>query len=126
MEWYTDIFQMVVLPLITLVGGWFANAYRNKQQKERDQMDNFEKIFDIQNKRLDKSEAELERYQTIREELEKRLDLKRKSISKARRCNYIPKDKECPVLHQEEENETEIEKIKCQSCKFHDNENGND
>lgn len=112
----------ILAAVVTGFIGWFGNAYRNKQQKERDQLDNFEKIFEIQNKRLDKSEAELERHQAIREELEKRLDLKRKSISRARRCNYVPKGQECPVLHQEEANDTEMDKIKCETCKFHNDE----
>ena len=50
-----------VLPVLTALIAWLANAYRNKQKKEHDVLDNVQRIIDLQNAHILKSEQALEK-----------------------------------------------------------------
>lgn len=115
--------------LVTGIIGWFGNAYRNKQKKEKDVLDNVQLIIDIQNQRIAKDEQERQEFRAEladskrdRLEMEHRLDLKRWSIRKALNCKYVNSDGGCPVIQQEEKNEQSIAQFKCETCKFQNDE----
>ena len=60
-----------VLPIVMGVVGWLGSAYRSKQKKEGDILDNVQRIIDIQDAHIKKSEEALAKS----ENLTKRLDM---------------------------------------------------
>lgn len=116
MSWETILIQFV-LPLVTLAGGWFANAYRNKQTKEKDILDNVQQIIDIQKEYIGKQQAELNEIKTDCEKYRSRLELKRLSIHKALTCKFAHSEYGCPVVAQEEKNEQLLNE--CMNCEHY-------
>lgn len=110
-----------VLPVLTALIAWLANAYRNKQKKERDVLDNVQCIIDLQNAHILKSEQALEKSDKQNQRLDAKLDRKNKSIRKANNCKFTNEGEGCPVLNQEEINE-KIYDEGCRLCEHHPNQ----
>ena len=110
-----------VLPVITLILGWLFNAYRNKQKKEHDILDNVQRIIDLQNAHILKSEQALEKSDKQNQRLDAKLDRKNKSIRKANNCKFTNEGDGCPVLNQEEINERVYDEG-CRLCEHHPNQ----
>ena len=91
-----------VLPIITLLGGWFVGVYRTKQKKEKDVLDNVQQILDIQRSYIDEQKEELMKFRAEDERKEKVIWEKNRSIRKANGCKYTAQDGGCPVLNSEE------------------------
>lgn len=109
-----------VLPVLTALIAWLANAYRNKQKKEHDVLDNVQRIIDLQNAHILKSERALEKSDKQNQRLDAKLDRKNKSIRKANNCKFTNEGEGCPVLNQEEINE-KIYDEGCRLCEHHPN-----
>lgn len=125
-----DIFVRVLLPILTLVGGWFAHLIRTKQKKEADILDNVKQILEIQKeyiedqkKIIDERDDVIWESKNLIKRLEAKLDRKSKSIRKANMCKFTNEGDGCPVLLQEEKNETD--EFDCDKCKLK-NTQGND
>lgn len=110
-----------VLPVLTALIAWLANAYRNKQKKEHDVLDNVQRIIDLQNAHIIKSEQALEKSDKQNQRLDAKLDRKNKSIRKANNCKFTNEGEGCPVLNQEEINER-IYDEGCRLCEHHPNQ----
>lgn len=110
-----------VLPVLTALIAWLANAYRNKQKKEHDVLDNVQRIIDLQNAHILKSEQALEKSDKQNQRLDAKLDRKNKSIRKANNCKFTNEGEGCPVLNQEEINER-IYDEGCRLCEHHPNQ----
>lgn len=109
-----------ILPIVMLLLGWFSNAYRNKQKKEHDILDNVQRIINLQNAHILKSEQALEKSDKQNQRLDAKLDRKNKSIRKANNCKYTNEGDGCPVLNQEEINER-IYDEGCRLCEHRPN-----
>lgn len=109
-----------VLPVITLILGWLVNAYRNKQKKEHDILDNVQRIIDLQNAHILKSEQALEKSDRQNQRLDAKLDRKNKSIRRANNCPHTNEGDGCPVLIQEEANEKVYDEG-CRLCEYRPN-----
>lgn len=94
-----------VLPIVMGVVGWLGSAYRSKQKKEGDILDNVQRIIDIQDAHIKKSEEALVKSENLNKRLEAKLDRKNKSVRAANKCRHTSEGEGCPVLLQEEKNE---------------------
>lgn len=120
-----DLWMQIALPVVTALVGWFTNAYRNKQKKEGDILDNVQRIIDIQDAHIKKSEQALEKSENLNKRLEAKLDRKSKSVRAANKCKFTNQGGGCPVLAQEEKNEY-IYDVDCTKCEHHNGEKSND
>ena len=110
-----DILRDVMLPVVLALLGWFGNAYRNKQKKENDILDNVQRIIDLQNSHISRCEASLDERESAYKEMCKKNDRKRETIKKAYNCK-IPSE-ECPVLIYDAQ-EHNVDNAKCNTCKY--------
>jgi hypothetical protein len=113
-----------VLPIVMGVVGWLGSAYRSKQKKEGDILDNVQRIIDIQDAHIKKSEEALAKSENLNKRLEAKLDRKSKSVRAANKCKYTNEGEGCPVINQEEKNEHCYD-IECANCE-HLNERKDD
>lgn len=120
-----ELWMQIALPVVSGLVGWFTSAYRNKQKKEGDILDNVQRIIDIQDAHIKKSEQALEKSENLNKRLEAKLDRKSKSVRAANRCKHTNEDGGCPVLAQEEKNEHCYD-IECAECEHHIKEIKND
>lgn len=113
-----DVAERVLLPILTLVGGWFAHLFRSKQKKEADILQNVMQILDLQKKYIADQDAENKKTRDMNARLERKLDGKRDSIRQANKCKYTAEGEGCPVLRHEDELDE-----KCENCELnrHDN-----
>lgn len=109
-----------VLPVVMGVVGWLGSAYRSKQKKEGDILDNVQRIIDIQDAHIKKSEEALAKSENLAKRLEAKLDRKSKSVRAANKCKFTSEGDGCPVLNQEERNEHCYD-IECAECE-HNND----
>lgn len=99
------LINYIIAPALTGFIGWFANAYRNKQKKEADQIEiavQYKQLLTdaLEDKRtlyqeVDKLRDEL---RLVREEIagvKEERTLMKLAISKAAKCSYAP---DCPVM----------------------------
>lgn len=114
-----DILRDVMLPVVLALLGWFGNAYRNKQKKENDILDNVQRIIDLQNSHISRCEASLDERESAYKEMCKKNDRKRETIKKAYNCK-IPSE-ECPVLIYDAQ-EHNVDNTKCNTCKYKNDE----
>lgn len=114
-----------VLPVVMGVVGWLGSAYRSKQKKEGDILDNVQRIIDIQDAHIKKSEEALAKSENLNKRLEAKLDRKSKSVRAANKCKFTSEGDGCPVLNQEERNEHCYD-IECAECEHHIKESNND
>ena len=113
----------IVLPVVTLVFGWFAKVFRDKQKKEHDILDNVKQILDMQKKYIEDQQAQIrEKDRTIEDaqklikRVEAKLDRKERSIRQANKCKYTNEDGGCPVLRYDEEHN--IDTSECATCQL--------
>lgn len=114
-----EILKDVALPIITLIGGWFAHLIRSKQKKESDILDNVKQILEMQKQYIADQDAENKKTRDMNRRLEKKLDDKRESIRKANKCEYTAIGDGCPVLKHEDELDE-----KCKNCNLKNDDNG--
>jgi len=106
-----DIAERVLLPILTLFGGWFAHLFRSKQKKEQDILANVQQILKMQKDYIAEQDAENKKTRDMNARLEKKLDDKRESIRKANKCKYTAEGEGCPVLAHED-----LLDEKCKDC----------
>lgn len=113
-----EIVERGILPILTLVGGWFAHLVRSKQKKESDILDNVKQILEMQKNYISEQDEENKKTRNMNARLEKKLDDKRESIRKANHCKFTAQGDGCPVLAHED-----LLDEKCKNCnlKNHDN-----
>ena len=118
-EVWMDVLIKFILPIVTGVLGWAYSSYRNREKKESDILDNVQRILDLQDKHIKKTEKTLERSENLNKRLEAKLDRKSKSVRAANKCRYTNEGEGCPVLLQEEKNENcyGVECTECQNSK---------
>lgn len=92
-----------ILPILTALIAWFANAYRNKQKKEHDILDNVQQIIDMQNKHIERCDAQiakrdelLQKREAEYHKLEGKYEHKVKAVKEAYDCRHDTNL--CPVL----------------------------
>lgn len=113
-----DVAERVLLPILTLVGGWFAHLFRSKQKKEADILQNVMQILDLQKKYIADQDAENKKTRDMNARLERKLDGKRDSIRQANKCKYTAEGEGCPVLRHEDELDE-----KCENCELNKHDN---
>ena len=113
-----DMAERVLLPVLTLIGGWFAHLFRSKQKKEADILQNVMQILDLQKKYIADQDVENKKTRDMNARLEKKLDDKRESIRKANNCKYTAEGEGCPVLKHED-----LLDEKCKNCNLKNNAN---
>lgn len=111
-----EIIERGVLPILGVVGGWFAHLIRSKQKKESDILDNVRQILEMQKEYISEQDAENKQTRDINKRLEAKLDGKNRSIRKANWCKFTNEGAGCPVLNEEEKNDQDS---KCETCKYH-------
>lgn len=104
------------LPIATALIGWFTSAYRTKQKKEKDTLDNVQQILDIQKSYIADQQNELRGMRANNRKISDILEAKNRSIRKANKCKFTNEGEGCPVLHSEEENDKA-----CETCHLNTN-----
>jgi len=117
---YIDIAEKLVLPFLTLIGGWFAHLVRSRQKKEQDILSNVQQILTMQKQYIAEQDAENKKTRDMNARLERKLDDKRESIRQANKCKYTSDGDGCPVLIHEDYLDD-----KCKNCDLKD-ANGKD
>jgi len=109
-----DLLINFVLPIFTALIAWLGTAYRNKQKKEGDVLDNVKRIVNMQDEQIKRQDAIIERYQNRIDASDIKTAHDRESIKQAYLCK-LPSE-ECPVLqHDSLWIETECNK-NCTMC----------
>lgn len=116
---YIEIFKDVMLPLITLVGGWFAHLWRTKQKKEQDILANVQQILTMQKEYIAEQDADKKKTRDMNARLERKLDGKNESIRQANKCKYTSGPEGCPVLIHED-----LLDEKCKNCEMKNHDKG--
>lgn len=106
-----DVAERVLVPIITLAGGWFGHLIRSKQKKEQDILTNVQQILKMQKDYIADQDAENKKTRDMNARLEKKLDDKRESIRKANKCKFTAEGDGCPVLKHEDYLDE-----KCKNC----------
>lgn len=113
-----DGFERVLLPIITLLGGWFGHLFRSKQKKESDILDNVKQILILQKSYIEEQAGMLKETKDMNRRLERKLDKKDRSIRRANICKFTSEGDGCPVLDSEEKYETDY----CADCAYNKKE----
>lgn len=114
-----DVAERILLPIITLLGGWFGHLIRSKQKKEQDILANVQQILQMQKDYIADQDAENKKTRDVNMRLEKKLDDKRESIRKANKCKFTAEGDGCPVLKHEDYLDE-----KCKNCELNHHDNG--
>lgn len=114
-----DILIDFLLPLITLGFGWLGSAYRNKQKKGADILDNVQRILDIQDKQIEKQSNFIKGYEKKMDALEKKYAHKVSAVRKAYKCPHPNAD--CPVLKHDAKWDDSLCNNDCANCEFNKN-----
>lgn len=112
-----EVIERAILPILTLLGGWFAHVVRTKQKKESDILDNVRQILEMQKQYIAQQDEENKKTRNMNARLEKKLDDKRESIRKANHCKFTSEGDGCPVLRHEDELDE-----KCKNCNLNQND----
>lgn len=112
-----EVIERAILPILTLLGGWFAHVVRTKQKKESDILDNVRQILEMQKQYIAQQDEENKKTRNMNARLEKKLDDKRESIRKANLCKFTSEGDGCPVLRHEDELDE-----KCKNCNLNQND----
>lgn len=91
-----EILIQFILPIFTALIAWLGTAYRNKQRKEKDILDNVKQIIDIQKEFISKQENTIKETAQRLAVVDRRYAHKTAAIRKAYNCP-VPSE-ECPVL----------------------------
>ena len=113
-----DGFERVLLPILTLLGGWFGHLFRSKQKKESDILDNVKQILVLQKAYIEEQAGMLKETKDMNRRLEKKLDRKDRSIRRANICKFTSEGDGCPVLGSEEKFEPDY----CADCAYNKKE----
>ena len=113
-----ELLKSVALPVVTGFLGWVYSKYRNKQEREKDILDNVQRIIDLQDAQIKKQEDALNKANNVNQRLEAILDRKNKSVRQANKCPFTTEGDGCPVLAQEEKNEHCYD-LDCAKCEHH-------
>lgn len=113
-----ELLKSVALPVVTGFLGWVYSKYRNKQEREKDILDNVQRIIDLQDAQIKKQEVALNKANNVNQRLEAKLDRKNKSVRQANKCPFTTEGDGCPVLAQEEKNEHCYD-LDCAKCEHH-------
>ena len=116
---FIDLLERIGLPILTLIGGWFAHLIRTKQKKQQDILSNVQQILQMQKDYIAEQDEENRKTRNMNARLEKKLDDKRESIRKANKCKFTNEGDGCPVLLHEDSLDD-----KCKDCYLnieHDN-----
>ena len=116
-----ELLERVGIPILTLLGGWFAHVFRSKQKKEQDILSNVQQILNLQKEYIAEQDTENKKTRDMNARLEKKLDDKRESIRKANKCKYTAEGDGCPVLNHED-----FLDDKCKNCNLEDDDNSKD
>jgi hypothetical protein len=108
---FLEVLKDVGIPILTLIGGWFAHLWRTKQKKEADILDNMKQILTMQKEYIADQDAENKKTRDMNARLERKLDEKRESIRQANKCKHTVEGDGCPVLIHEDELDE-----KCKNC----------
>lgn len=111
-----DIALEFALPILTALIAWFGNAYRNKQKKEHDVLDNVQQIIEMQKEYINGQNETLIATRNMLTRIQKKYDYKNASIRKAYNCK-VPSE-ECPVLLHESNIKTQTD---CDVCEHNPN-----
>ena len=111
-----ELLKDVGIPLLALVGGWFAHMFRTKQKKEMDVLANVQQILAMQKEYIAEQDAENKKTRDMNARLERKLDEKRESIRQANKCPHTVEKDGCPVLIHEDYLDE-----KCKNCNLKDN-----
>lgn len=106
----------VLIPILTLIGGWFAHLIRSKQKKESDILENVQQILQMQKDYIADQDAQNKKNCNMIARLEKKLDDKNRSIRQANKCKHTNEGDGCPVLGMEEKQEKCD--LDCGNCKI--------
>ena len=87
-----DIFLQIATPLTAGVLGWLTSAYRNKQKRENDIIDNIQRILDIQDKKITEQDKRIGAIESENRQF-------RWIIRQAYGCKTANND--CPVLSEQ-------------------------
>lgn len=110
-----DAIKEIALPIILGILGWIGNAYRNKQKRESDILDNVQRIIDMQNGHISRCEAMLDERDKAYRIMSRKNDRKRETIKKAYSCK-VPSE-ECPVLIYDAQIHEQSDDT-CKECKY--------
>lgn len=112
----SELLTNFALPILTALIAWFGNAYRNKQKKEHDVLDNVQQIIEMQKEYISGQNKTLSDTKVMLSRINNKLDYKSASIRKAYNCK-VPSE-ECPVLIHESKIKTHTD---CDSCEHNPN-----
>ena len=112
---YVEILRDVGVPILTLIGGWFAHMFRTKQKKESDILENMKQILTMQREYIASQDAENKKTRDMNARLERKLDGKNQSIRQANKCEFTTQGAGCPVLLHED-----VLDEKCKNCELKD------
>ena len=115
---YLEILRDIGIPILTLIGGWFAHMFRTKQKKESDILDNVKQILEMQKSYIEEQASTIKETKDMNKRLERKLDKKDRSIRKANGCRFTNEGEGCPVLNQEDKGEYD----KCDGCEYNKKE----
>lgn len=116
-----EIAERGILPILSLMAGWFAHLVRTRQKKEADVLDNVRQILEMQRSYIADQDVENKKTRNINMRLEKKLDDKRESIRQANKCKYTSEGDGCPVLAHED-----VLDEKCKNCELNHHDKGTD
>lgn len=115
-----ETWTQIIIPILTLVAGWFGNAYRNKQKREADIIDNVQDIIKEQREYIERQQVTVERVEAKLERIGVKIDAKKRAIREAYKCEYYKKGNDCPVLIEDDKNEEERMRVACAECPHND------
>lgn len=115
------VLENCVLPIVTLILGWFGNVWRNKQKKEQDILSNVQQILNIQKDYIAEQQSTLQDAKNVNKRLEAKLDKKDRAIRKANGCKWTNDGDGCPVLGEVDRLEDHYV-TDCEHCKYHQEE----
>lgn len=114
-----DVLIDFALPLLTACLAWLGSAYRNKQKKGADILDNVQRILDIQDKQIAKQSKFIQGYEKKMSALERKYAHSRSSVRKAYKCPHPNAD--CPVLRHDATWDDNLCNYDCAQCEYNRN-----
>lgn len=121
-ESVVELITTVVVPVVTGVLGWVSSAYRNRQQKEKNILDNVKQLLDMKSEEVERSRVIADRQNYVIQRIEAKLDKKDKAIRKSRACAWVKQGNDCPVIEADDAyesgEETKAKSGGCSGCEL--------
>lgn len=114
-----DVLIDFLLPIITLAFGWLGSAYRNKQKKSADILDNVQTIINMQTQQMERQSRVIQRYEKQQDVLDRKFAHKVASVRKAYKCPHPNAD--CPVLRHDAKWDDNLCNNDCSQCEYNRN-----